>query len=104
MRVAHPDSLKMVLAAHTWEPGLGIKAVPLHSPLGPAGPVMLLGDSHVSGQREREKAGQSGTVDAPLISKWVAVDKVSNQRASKTLISLLIPHLPLPTLHPQSMG
>lgn len=36
--------------------------------------------------------------------KWVAIDKVSNQRASKTLINLLIPHLPLPILCPQSMG
>lgn len=61
--------------------------------------------SHVSGQREREReqAGWSGTVHAPLISKWVAIDKVSNQTASETLINLLIPHLPLPTFHPQSM-
>lgn len=39
------------------------------------------------------------TVNAPLAIKWVAIDKVFNQRASKTLISLLIPHLPLFTLH-----
>ena len=55
-------------------------------------------------ERERKQAGWPGTVHEPLISEWVAIDKVSNQRASKTLINLLIPHLPLSALHLQSMG
>ena len=99
----YPDFLRMVLAAYAWEPDLGIKAVPLHFPLGLAGPShAVMGQSWVSclrPERQRKKAGWSGTVHAPLISKWVAIDKVSNQ----TLINLLIPHLLLPTLHPQSM-
>ena len=99
----YPDFLRMVLAAYAWEPDLGIKAVPLHFPLGLAGPShAVMGQSWVSclrPERQRKKAGRSGTVHAPLISKWVAIDKVSNQ----TLINLLIPHLLLPTLHPQSM-
>lgn len=44
------------------------------------------------------------TANAPLAIKWVAIDKVFKQKASKTLISLSIPHLPLLTLHSQSMG
>lgn len=53
---------------------------------------------------DREQAGQLGTVDAPLVSKWVAIDKVSNRRARKTLINLLILHLPLPALTHNQWG
>lgn len=81
--------------------GPGIKSCP--TPLDLAGPVMLLSDSHVSGQRKRKLDRLALSMHYWSV-KWVAIDKVSNQRASKTLINLLIPHLPLPILRPQSMG
>lgn len=88
-------------AAHTLESGPGIKSCP--TPLDLAGPLMLLSDSHVSDQRKR-KLDSLALLMHYWSVKWVAIDKVSNQRASKTLINLLIPHLSLPTLSPQSMG
>lgn len=101
MVIAHPNSFRMVLEAHTLEAGLRTKSCPTPPGFAGAGPAT----SRFSRlEPEREKGGQSGSVNAPLVSKWVAIDKASNQKASKTLINLSIPHLPPPHPSPTING
>lgn len=82
------------------EPGLGSKSFPTPVGFGGAGSCHQL----VLMPQDREKDGQASTVDAPLVSKWVAIDEVSDLRASKTLINLSIPHLPPPHPSPTING
>lgn len=75
METVYLYSLRMVPTAHTLEPGLRSKSYP--TPLG------FTGATHTTRRfsclrPEREKGGQCGTADAPLVSKWVAIDKASN--------------------------
>lgn len=93
MVIVHPSSLGRVVAAQASEARPGTEPAPPQQDL--LGQSCCWMVSHI--RPERKVDGPE--LLAPLVSKWVAIDQVSDQRASETLINLLIPRLcPSPTV------